>query len=76
MADQLQGKRIAILAADGVEQVELVRPREAVEEAGAQTELISLESGEIQAFNHDVHGVAAVGTSARQCAAADAWPPT
>jgi protease I len=54
MADQLQGKRIAILAADGVEQVELVRPREAVEEAGAQTELISLETGEIQAFNHDV----------------------
>ena len=54
MADELQGKTIAILAADGVEQVELVRPREAVEEAGAQTELISLESGEIQAFEHDV----------------------
>jgi protease I len=54
MADQLQGKTIAIIAADGVEQVELVRPREAVEQAGARTELLSLESGEIQAFNHDV----------------------
>jgi protease I len=54
MADELQGKTIAILAADGVEQAELVRPREAVEAAGGRTELISLESGEIQAFNHDV----------------------
>jgi protease I len=54
MADELQGKTIAILAADGVEQVELVRPREAVEQAGGRTELISLEPGEIQAFDHDV----------------------
>jgi protease I len=54
MADELQGKRIAILAADGVEQVELVRPREAVEQAGAHTELLSLETGEIQAMNHDL----------------------
>jgi protease I len=54
MADELQGRTIAILAADGVEQVELVRPREAVEQAGGRTELISLEPGEIQAFEHDV----------------------
>jgi protease I len=54
MADELQGKTIAILAADGVEQVELVRPREAVEQAGGRVELISLEPGEVQAFNHDV----------------------
>jgi len=53
MADELEGKKIAILAADGVEQVELERPREAVEEAGAETELLSLESGEIQAVNND-----------------------
>ena len=52
MADELQGKTIAILAADGVEQVELERPREAVEQAGGRTELISLESGEIQGFDH------------------------
>jgi protease I len=54
MADELQGKRIAILAADGVEQVELEKPREAVEAAGAQTEVLSIESGEIQAMNHDI----------------------
>ena len=54
MADELQGKKIAILAADGVEQVELVEPRKAVEAAGATAELISLESGEIQAMNSDI----------------------
>jgi protease I len=54
MADELQGKRVAILAADGVEQVELERPREAVEQAGAETELLSLGSGEIQAMNGDI----------------------
>ncbi|HEY5196848.1 MAG TPA: type 1 glutamine amidotransferase domain-containing protein [Solirubrobacteraceae bacterium] len=54
MADQLKGKTIAILAADGVEQVELERPRAAVEAAGAQTELLSIETGEIQAMNGDI----------------------
>src|SRR5579863_2927996 len=52
MAGELSGKKVAFLAADGVEQVELVEPRKAVEEAGAETALVSLESGEIQAFNH------------------------
>ena len=52
MADKkLEGKKIAILAADGVEQVELVEPRKALEEAGAQTDLIGLEDGEIQGFD-------------------------
>ncbi|MFF5035264.1 type 1 glutamine amidotransferase domain-containing protein [Nocardia salmonicida] len=50
----LTGKRVAILATDGVEQVELVRPRAAVEDAGAVTTLVSLASGTIQAMNHDV----------------------
>ena len=54
MSNELQGKRIAILAADGVEKVELEQPRAALHEAGAQTELLSLESGEIQARNHDL----------------------
>ena len=49
MADELKGKKIAIAAADGVEQVELEKPRAAVEEAGAETELLSIEAGEIQA---------------------------
>ena len=53
---KLDGKKIAILATDGVEQVELTEPRKALEEAGAQTDLVSLEAGEIQAFDHLDHG--------------------
>jgi deglycase len=49
---KLQGKKVAILAADMVEQVELVEPRKALDDAGAQTELISIRPGEIQGFNH------------------------
>lgn len=45
MADELQGKKVAILAADGVERVELEQPREAVQNAGAQTELLSIHDG-------------------------------
>jgi protease I len=53
MADKLQGKRIAFLVAtEGIEQVELTEPWKAVEEAGGTPELISTESGEVQAFNH------------------------
>lgn len=55
MAGELHGRRIAFLAADGVEQVELVEPRRAVQEAGATVELLSLATGEIQATNHDIH---------------------
>jgi protease I len=52
MADQLKGKKIAFLAAEGVEQVELTEPWKAVAGAGAEPELISLEAGTVQAFNH------------------------
>src|SRR5688572_27786394 len=53
MADELSGKRIAILVADeGIEQVELVEPRKALEDAGAETDLVSPASGEVQAFDH------------------------
>jgi protease I len=52
VANELQGKRVAFLATDMVEQVELTEPWKAVEEAGATPELISLEEGEIQGFNH------------------------
>ncbi len=54
MADELMGKKVAILAADGVEEIEYQKPKEAVEAAGATTELVSLQSGEIQAMNHDI----------------------
>jgi protease I len=50
--ETLAGKRIAIIATDMVEQVELVEPRKALETAGATTELISMKPGEIQGFNH------------------------
>jgi len=54
MANELEGKKIAFIATDGVEQVELEDPRQALEDAGAETELISLEEGEIQAMNGEV----------------------
>ncbi|MGC4804751.1 type 1 glutamine amidotransferase domain-containing protein [Micromonospora sp. DT233] len=67
-ATTLQGKRIAFLAADGVEEVEYTQPREAVEQAGATAELVSLKPGKIQAFNHLDHG----GTYEVAVAVADA----
>jgi protease I len=48
----LKGKTVAIIAADMVEQIELVEPRKALEEAGADVHLISMKAGEIQAFKH------------------------
>ena len=52
MADRLQGKRVAVLATDMVEQVELTEPWKAVKEAGGTPELVSLKEGEIQGFDH------------------------
>ena len=52
MADRLTGKRVAFLLTDGVEQVEHTEPWKTVEDEGGTPELISLESGEIQGFNH------------------------
>ncbi|MEN1940783.1 type 1 glutamine amidotransferase domain-containing protein [Luteimonas sp. MJ174] len=56
MGKFLEGKTIAILATDGVEQVELTEPRKAVEAAGATVRLLSLEPGEIQGMHHDKKG--------------------
>lgn len=56
MAEDLSGLRIAILASDGYEQVELDEPRKAVEQAGATTEVLSIAEGEIQGMNHDEKG--------------------
>src|SRR5215213_8164445 len=52
MAGELDGMKVAVLATDGVEQVELDRPWQALEEAGAEPELVSLQGGSITAFNH------------------------
>jgi protease I len=49
---QLAGKKVAILAADMFERVELEEPRKALEEAGAQTEVVSIHDGEIKGFDH------------------------
>jgi len=54
MSDVLRDRRVAILAADGVERVELEQPREAVEGAGARVELLSIHDGEIAARNNDL----------------------
>lgn len=52
MSTQLQGKKVAILVAEGFEQVELTEPRNALQAAGAQTEIVSLKPGTVQGLNH------------------------
>lgn len=48
----LQGRRVAVLATDGVEQIELTKPVEALRAAGAVVEIVAPKAGEIQGFNH------------------------
>jgi len=52
MANELSGKKIAILAADGFEEVELTKPKKALEDAGAKTTVVSIKPGKIQGMNH------------------------
>lgn len=54
MSNSLQGKKVAVLAADGVEKVELETPRAQLVENGADVQLVSIKSGDIQARNHDL----------------------
>lgn len=56
--DTLAGKKIAVLATDGFEQVELTKPVEALRAAGAEVEIVSPKSGEIQGFEHHDKGEA------------------
>jgi protease I len=56
MANELAGKKVAILAADFFEQVELVKPRDALKEAGAEVKIVSLKRGRIQGMNHAEKG--------------------
>ena len=53
MGNSLNGKKIAILVADGFEQIELTGPKEALEAAGAEIEIVSPAEGEVQGWNHD-----------------------
>src|SRR5690606_215345 len=56
MSTALRNKTVAILATDGFEQSELTEPKQAVEQAGATTRLLSLKDGEIQGMQHDKPG--------------------
>ncbi|WP_433507894.1 type 1 glutamine amidotransferase domain-containing protein [Pseudonocardia halophobica] len=69
----LDGKRVAILATDGVEEVELTKPRKAVEDAGATTEIVSISEDAIQSMNSDISpsGVYPVDKLASQVSASD-----
>lgn len=53
---KLNGKKVAILVTDGFEQVEMTQPREALENAGAETQIVSIKSGQIQGMHHAEKG--------------------
>ena len=61
MAGELNGRRVAILAADGVERVELEQPRRALDDAGARTDVLSIKDGEIAARNNDLEDAGTFG---------------
>jgi len=52
MSEQLSGKKVAVLVADGFEQVEMTEPRDALNKAGADTKIVSVKSGQIQGMHH------------------------
>ena len=54
--ENIAGKRVAILATDGVEQIELTEPRKALDAAGAKTSVVSPNAGTIKAWQHDQWG--------------------
>lgn len=56
MEDRLRGKKVAILVTDGFEQVELIEPKEALEQAGAVTQIISPKPDWVKGWNHTVWG--------------------
>ena len=81
MATTLNGRRVAILAADGVERVELEQPRRALDDAGARTDVVSIKSGEILARNHDLEDAeqrqtdyVMLATSSRPATTPPRWP--
>lgn len=56
MANELSGKKVAILVANGFEESEMTEPRKALDDAGAGTDLISPENQQVRAFKHDQPG--------------------
>jgi protease I len=72
MAETLNGKKIAFLAADMFEEIELSEPWKALEQAGAELELVSLKDGEVQGFNHyDKAGSFKVDKTVEEVSASD-----
>ena len=72
MADELKGKKVAFLAADMFEEAELAGPWKALEEAGAELDLVSLKDGEVQGFDHyDKAGSYKVDKSVEEASAND-----
>ena len=72
MSHSLEGKTVAILATDGVEQIELTRPRDELESAGATVELVSIKSGSIDGYHHlDKADPFSVDKTVQQAAVAD-----
>jgi protease I len=60
MSNELQGTRVAILATDGVERIELEEPRGALRGAGAQTDVLSIHPGEIKARQFDIESAGTI----------------
>lgn len=56
MAGKLQGKKVAVVATDGFEQIELIQSVEALRAAGAEVEVVAPQSGQIQGWNHTDKG--------------------
>lgn len=56
MTQELQGRRVAILVTDGFEQSEMTKPRDALVEAGAATDLVSPKDDQVQGYRHDQKG--------------------
>lgn len=72
MTQKLRGKNVAILVAEGFEQIEMTSPREALEKAGAKTTLIALKPGKVQGWNHfDKADEFSVDMTAKQAKADD-----
>src|SRR5688572_15251175 len=56
MDQKLKGKRVAIVVTDGFEQVELTEPKKALEEAGAETQIVSPKDNKVKGWNHTEWG--------------------
>ncbi len=66
MAKELDGKRVAILVEDGFEQVEMTRPRDALDKAGAKTIIVSPKKDKVKGWQHTEWGVRRIALAGRR----------